>query len=108
MWSVDFRGDMFSMSLGCGERGARYFAADRGGGDTATRCFLAGRTEDDVGLLGDDAWFGCLEDPVDLVREPSDAVLVSWTRRLHADGGVVVVVEAEGGDALAMTAEFGV
>lgn len=54
-------------------------------------------------MLGDDARFGCLQDPVNLVREPSDAVLVSWTRRLHADDGVVVVVEAEDGDALAMT-----
>lgn len=91
---------MFSMSLSSGERGARYFVADRGGGDSARRGFLA-----DVEVLGDDAWFDCLRDSVDLVREPSDAVLVSWTRRLHADDGVVVVVEAEGGDALAMADE---
>lgn len=107
MWSVEFWADMFSMSLGSGERGARYFVAGRGGGDSATRRFLAGRTEDDVGMLGDDAWLGCLKEPVDLVREPSDAVLVIWTRRLHADDGVVVVVDAEEGDALAMTDEYG-
>lgn len=105
MWSVKLWADMFSTSLGSGERGARYFVVGRGGGGSATRRFLAGRTEDDVGVLGDDVWLGCLEDPVDLVREPSDAVLVIWTRRLHADDGVVVVVEAGDGDALAMTDE---
>lgn len=87
--------------MSSGEGGARYFVADRGGVDSATRRFLAG-----VWML--DSWFDCLRDPVDLVREPSDAVLVSWTRRLHADDGVVVVVEAEGGDAVAMTNEPGV
>lgn len=46
--SLDFGGDMFSTSLGSGERGARYFVADRGGGDSAKRRFLAGRAEDDV------------------------------------------------------------
>lgn len=107
MWSVESWVDMFSMSLGSGERGARYFVAGRGGGDSATRRFLAGRTEDDVGVLGDDVWLGCIQDPVDLVREPSDAVLVIWTRRLHADDSVVVVVEAEDGDAFAMTDESG-
>lgn len=108
IWSVDFRGDMFSMPLDSGERGVRCFVPDCGGGDSGTRRFLAGRTEDGVLLLGDDAWLDCPRDPVDLAREPSDAVLVSWTRRLHAEDGVVVVVEAEGGDALAMTDKSGV
>lgn len=49
-----------------------------------------------------------LEDSVALLREPSDAVLVSWTRRLHADDGVAVVVEVDDGDALAMADESGV
>lgn len=54
-----------------------------------------------------DVCSGSAKDVVDFVREPPDAVFVSWTRRLHADDGVVVVVGPEDTGVLAITAESG-
>lgn len=66
---------------------------------------MAGAVEDAVWVPDDSDRLSWLEDSGALLREPSDAVLVIWTRRLHADDGAGVVDGADDGPALAIADE---